>query len=311
METIEIKYGSMREQNPIVPLLDEPTMEILESWRGDTSILLNGVKTVFSDAEQFFLYDTLGFCGCGTPHESQIFWLAQIKAVSGLSPFADFFGFAGGIEFFIDRAVEQKILTKEGKLTNLGRLTVLFLEKSHLFIQIEDNEPYVPVAQEVINPDSVSLIDASARIRYFTLKFMTHIALRKWMEKPGCSSYETYRERFDNKNKIVPDPVYYWTAYQLGELGWEEHGGTAPGWLTDDGFEVYWKLVDEFGVGEVEIFDLLEKGYYFKDDDLLKEELQKRRNAFIAARPALDWDTIIPLPIIDIRTAIQQSFGGE
>lgn len=311
METIEIKYGSMRDQNPIIPLLDEPTFEVLEDWGEDSPILLNGVKTVISDAESFFLYDTLGFCGCGTPHDSQVFWLSQIKAVSGLSPFADFFGAAGGIEFFIDRAVEQKILTKEGKLTNLGRLTVLFLEKSHLFIQIEDDEPYVPVAQEVIDPDSVSLIDTSARIRYFMLKYMTYIALRKWMEKTGSSFYETYPEKLGTLNKTLPDPIYYWTAYQLGELDWEEHGGTAPGWLTVDGFEVYWELVDEFGVGEVEIFDLLEKGYRFKNDEFLKLELVKRRSMFMAARPDLNWDTIIPLPAIDIRTDIRQSIKGE
>lgn len=311
METIEIKYGSMREQNPIIPLLDEPSFEVLEDWGEDSPILLNGVKTVISDAEQFFLYDTLGFCGCGTPGDSQVFWLAQIKSVSGIASFTDYFGFPGGVEFFISRAVEQKILTKEGQLTNLGRLTVLFMEKYHQLFGDDIDDPEIPEPYENINNNNPLLTTGESRKDYFLMRFMTFIVLRKRMENVGKTFYETYPERLGLLNNILPDPVYYWTAYQLGEMGWEEHGGTAPGWLTDDGFEVYWKLVDEFGVGEIEIFDLLEKGYRFEDADLLKEELQKRRNLFVTARPDLDWDTIIPLPIIDIRSAIKQSFEGE
>lgn len=310
METIEISYGDIKTPNPVIPLLDEPTMEIVENWGEDSPILLNGVNTVYSDAKQFFLYDVLGFCGCGTPDDSQIFWLAQIKAISGITPFADYFGFPGGVEFFITRAVEQELLAQEGQLTNLGKLTILFLEKSHQLFESAD-EPYIPKPNEYIETHNPFLTTGEARKNYFLMRFMTYIALRKWMELPGFSIYETLREVLGTLNKTLPAPVYFWVAYQLGEMGWEEHGGTAPGWLTADGFEEYWKLVDEFGVAEVEIFDLLEKGYRFRNDELLKLEIVKRRSKFMAARPDLNWDTIIPLPSIDIRTGIQQSFKGE
>lgn len=313
METIEIKYGNVREQNPIIPLLEEPSFELIDDWGDDSPIVLNGVKTVLGDVKQYFIYDVLGFCGCGTPFETQVFWLAQIKAiVSGAQ--IDYTGFPGGIEFFIDRAIQQKVITEDKQLTPLGKLIVLFIENDNKLTLPDDDdeaEQYNPETPPIEETEQTSAMNINQRIRWFMLKYMTYIALRKWMEKPGSSSYETYQEKLGVLNKIIPDPVYYWVAYQLGDLAWEEHGGTAPGWLTNDGFEIYWKLVDEFGVGEIEIFDLLEKGYQFKNDDLLKEELQKRRTAFIAVQPGLDWDTIIPLPSIDIRTGIQQSFKGE
>lgn len=305
METIEIKYGNIRGKNPIIPLLETPTFELKEDWGDNSPIILNGVETVLDDAKQYFLYDVLGFCGCGMPFEAQVFWLAQINAVvSGTK--MDYMGYPGGVEFFTETAIRQGIITPEGNLTNLGKLTILFVEK-HIEI-CPDGDDEVPGD---FTP-TLSIPDAAKRnSKWFLFKFMTHLALRKRAVSPTKTDTTDLYEKRGEIWARLPQPVYFWVAYQLGNLDWEEHGGSAGGWLSVKGYEVFWALVDEFGVGEIEVFDLLEKGYLFKDDDLLKVELRKRRSAFIAVRPDLNWDVIIPLPTIDVRTAIQQSFGGE
>lgn len=213
------------------------------SFHGDVNV--GSANEVLEILFQQFLY----FCGCGRPKEAQLFYVKQLKSiVSGENK--DYIGRFGGGEFFKLCLVAQNFLTKDLKLTTQGLKVMEVIDFLLPYCDFtETDEPvafegdYAEVTHPLFQSEKVNdllktfwlelsevehpCVDVVPDINYTAGMYYLYQAL-------GTLAFKTIELKFEQMENIVSNNpgAFYWTFYTTDEyLGWEEHGGSSPGWL--------------------------------------------------------------------------------
>ncbi|URG14016.1 hypothetical protein [Pectobacterium phage vB_ParM-25] len=258
----------------------------------DSLIVLNGVETELGSVRDYLAFERLGFCGCGLPDEVDRFWVDQIVSIDSDQETIDYIGYAGGLEYFIQTAIRHKALDDKLKLTPFGKLLVLIIRAHYdQTVDEEDQEPTPVITHVVSKADSFE--NVQDKIDYFLLRALVVPGIIRNMELPNDSWSKTYEQRQGSDPMNLSDGVYYWVFHSLGDLGWEEHGGSAPGWLTSDGEDKLCELIRRFGIDELSIFSLIEKGFTFREhrSDYLTQFIPEFEKKY----PNVDWKYIYRL----------------
>lgn len=231
---------------------------------------INGIET---DPEEFvdnISQYVLNFCGCGMPHDAMGFYYTQLKALAEGKD-EDYIGITGGLEFFKLVMFFQKLWDGEkGEISKRGKLinSVLTLLVGNNLIEVE--LPTLPESQFKLttmdftdemksgalsfwsheNWDEPGLIDplspptgidiTSASLYFFHL--VSFVTFKNSVElkdvdsstRAGWSKMYEVKKRVDAEIYPFQYGAEYWSWYMIDWLGFEEHGGSSPGWLPHD-----------------------------------------------------------------------------
>lgn len=293
MESITYNYGPMDEPATVVPLWDIPELNVLEDMDDESLIQVNGVKTTMCNIRDYFAFERLGFCGCGLPDEVDRFWADQIASIENDKPIVDYFGYAGGLEYFIQTAIKQGILNKERKLTPLGRLALLVIA-THYTLDVGEEYQEPTRVPDYVHTRADEFDNEQDKIDYFLLRALVVPGIRRQVELPNATWDEQRDLRFNSNPMSLVDGGFYWLYHSIEELDLAEHGSSAPGWLTLDGYAKLIELTQRFGAEELAIDDLVTGGYIFRITH--SDEMRPLMPLFKERWPDLDLDYFFRTP---------------
>lgn len=245
----------------IIPLGQK--VEIYEDEIGNYSV--NGIIVEKETLAEHIYFCTLKMCGCGLPSETRRFWVDQTTSiVEGNEP-VDYTGYVGGLDLFKAMLIKQGITDESFNLTPLG--TVSLRAISDWCIEEETEITPVPESLKLLSGE----ITKDQRIDWLIFHLLTDVGVSHFVWRRRGIRISPERRPAD---AVDGEGFYYWLCHILEEeFDFTEHGGSAPGWLTDKGYDEFYRLLDVFGLDKLYCKDFLTEGW--DTDPSLREKLGK------------------------------------
>lgn len=188
-------------------------------------------------------------CGCGMPDKATVFFIRQLRAFASGE---DFHTFQGGLDLFKIACYHRGFIDINGALTlkgneflsiathvgitndDLASIQVNKLPVPKLLIKGNVDETIAQVFEQIeVSPDLANAFLALQYIGFFG-SFL-RIRSKQWDEARNPRVLPPISEEYHKWCEVRFGEIYNTWHILENILDMEEHGGSTPGWLTEEG----------------------------------------------------------------------------